>query len=142
MSHRFFETIHDVYFDDLDAFHILHNARYIILFERSIGAFWRHLGWKTGIESADHPDQWHLVRTNQIEYLRPVRGVDQVRVRAWVRKLGTTSITFALTCLPTDSDNPYATGSRVLVRVDRETREKTAWTDEFREMVAPYCEKA
>jgi acyl-CoA thioester hydrolase len=31
---RFHEAIHGVYFDDLDAFQILHNARYLLLFER------------------------------------------------------------------------------------------------------------
>ena len=42
---RFHEAKHGVYFDDLDAFHILHNARYLLLFERTIGSFWEHLGF-------------------------------------------------------------------------------------------------
>ena len=42
---RHYENVLDVYFDDLDAFQILHNARYLLLFERTIGAFWKHLGW-------------------------------------------------------------------------------------------------
>ena len=35
---RFHETPHGVYFDDLDAFQILHNARYILYFERTVGS--------------------------------------------------------------------------------------------------------
>ena len=37
---RFHEQVMGVYFDDLDAFRILHNARYLLLFERTIGSFW------------------------------------------------------------------------------------------------------
>ena len=33
-----------VYFDDLDPMHILHNSRYLLLFERTMGSFWQHLG--------------------------------------------------------------------------------------------------
>ena len=33
---RFHESIHGVYFDDLDALQILHNSRYLVLFERTI----------------------------------------------------------------------------------------------------------
>ncbi len=40
---RFHEQVHGVYFDDLDAFQILHNARYLLLFERTIGSFWQKL---------------------------------------------------------------------------------------------------
>src|SRR6476646_2251373 len=42
---RFHEQVHGVYFDDLDAFQILHYARYLLLFERTICSFWNHLGW-------------------------------------------------------------------------------------------------
>ena len=97
---RFHEAVHGVYFDDLDAFQILHNARYVLLFERTIGSFWRHLGWGGPLDVQSNPDQFHLVRTNHVEYLRPVDGVGQVRVRVWVEKLGRTSLTFGFSCLP------------------------------------------
>ena len=32
---------HSIYFDDLDVFGVLHNARYPLLIERTIGAFWK-----------------------------------------------------------------------------------------------------
>jgi len=34
---RFHEVIHGVYFDDLDILGVLHNARYAVLLERTIG---------------------------------------------------------------------------------------------------------
>ena len=79
---RFHESIHGVYFDDLDALQILHNARYLLLFERTIGSFWaRAMGW-SGLDGPTNPDRFHLVRTNQIEYIRPVTNIGDVRVFA------------------------------------------------------------
>ena len=81
MAKRFHEEVMGVYFDDLDPFHILHNARYLLLFERTLGAFWMEV-FRGGFNESD--DRFHFVRTNQIEYLRPVAGVGRVRVRVWV----------------------------------------------------------
>ena len=135
---RFHEALQGVYFDDLDAFQIMHNARYVLLFERTIGSFWRSLGWGGPLDAASNPDQWHLVRVNHIEYLRPVVGIGQVRVRVWVDKLGRSSLTFGLRCLPIDEDRDFATGSRVIVRINPETRRPEPWSDHFRQTLAPY----
>jgi acyl-CoA thioester hydrolase len=135
---RFHETWMGVYFDDLDAFQILHNARYLLLFERTIGSFWKHLGWGGVLDAQKNPDQFHLVRANTVEYLRPVIGVCDVRVRIWVEKLGRTSLTFGFRILPTDEDADYATGTRTIVRVDPATHRPVPWTDGFRETLAPY----
>ena len=83
---RFHEVVHDIYFDDLDAFQVLHNARYLLLFERAIGAFWRHLGFGTLLDAQRDPDQFHLVRSNHVEYKRPVFGAGTVRVRVCTRQ--------------------------------------------------------
>jgi acyl-CoA thioester hydrolase len=135
---RFHEAIHGVYFDDLDALQILHNARYVLLFERTIGSFWtRAMGW-SGMLGLSNPDRFHLVRTNAIEYLRPVTGIGEVRVRVWVEKLGSSSLTFGFRILPMDEDVDYARGTRVIVCVDQESRRPAPWSPEFRERVAPY----
>jgi len=135
---RFHERTHGVYFDDLDAYRILHNARYLLLFEHAIGSFWRQMGWGGALDFNDNPDQYHLVRGNTIEYLRPVTGTGEVRVRVWVKKLGRTSLTFSLRVMPLDEDVDHARGERVIVRVDSETKRPTPWSDPFREMLAPF----
>ncbi len=136
---RFHESIHGVYFDDLDAFRILHNARYLLLFERTIGAFWMRLGWSSAVgERPASPDEIHLVRANHVEYLRPVAHIGEVRVRVWVEKLGRTSLVFGFKMLPMDEDVEYATGTRVLVCVDPDTRQPRPWSDEFRKRLAPF----
>lgn len=136
---RFHETIHGVYFDDLDAFHILHNARYLLLFEHAIGSFWRHLGWAGVLDFNSNPDQYHLVRANSLDYQRPVIGTGQVRVRVWVERLGRTSLTFGLRVMPLDEDIDHATGQRTVVRVDPDSKRPCPWTPSFREQIAPYC---
>ena len=135
---RFHETLHGVYFDDLDAFHILHNARYLLLFEHAIGSFWRTLGWAGVLDFNSHPDQYHLVRANHLEYKRPVVGTGQVRVRVWVDRLGRSSLTFGLRVMPLDEDVDFASGQRVVVRVDPDSKRPVAWTAGFREQLAPY----
>lgn len=136
---RFYESIHGVYFDDLDALQILHNARYLILFERTIGSFWtRTLGWTGSLEEGKNPDRYHLVRANHLEYLRPVTGVGEVRVRIWIEKLGRTSLVFGMKVLPMDEDVEFATGTRVLVCIDEKTHQPAPWSSEFRAKIAPF----
>ena len=135
---RFHEVIHGVYFDDLDIFGVLHNARYPLLIERTIGAFWKRLGFGGLAQLAQNPDQFHLVRVNHFEYVRAVKGVDEVRCRIWVKSLGNTSLTFAFSLLPVDQDEPYCTGYRVLVCVDPESQRPRPWSVSFREVLQPY----
>jgi acyl-CoA thioester hydrolase len=135
---RFHEETHGVYFDDLDPFGIMHNARYILLFERTIGGFWRKLGWGGPLDAQSNPDQFHLVRQNHVDYLLPVVGVGQVRVRVWIEKLGNTSLTFGLRCLAMDEDVDHARGSRVVVKVSPTSRRPEPWSREVREKLAPY----
>lgn len=136
---RFHEVIHGIYFDDLDAFQILHNARYVLLFERTIGSFWEMLGTEGPLGAMSDPDQHHLVRANHIEYQRPVTGgMAKVRVRVWVEKMGTSSLTFGLRLLPMDEDVDCAIGERVIVKVNHETRRPEPWSETMRSRLAPY----
>lgn len=134
---RFHEQVMGVYFDDLDPFHILHNARYLLLFERTLGSFWKVLGLG-GMQDPDSPDRFHLVKTNQIEYLAPVKGVQEVRVRVWIEKLGKSSLTFGFRLMPMDEDRVCAQGFRTVVRVDPDSLAPTPWTDELRRRMTPW----
>ena len=44
----------------------------------------------------------------------------------------------SLRCLPLDEDIDHANGSRVVVKVDPDTRRPRAWTAAVRERLAPY----
>ncbi len=128
---RFHETVFGIYFDDLDPFGILHNARYLLLFERALGAFWMDVGWGA-FQDSERPEQFHLVRHNSIDYLAPVRGVSKVRVRVDVEKIGRTSLTFGFRMLPMDRDLDHARGSRTVVHVTPGSLEARPWSDDFR----------
>ena len=125
-----------------ETFGILHNARYLLLFEHAIGSFWSHLGWGGPLDFNDSPDQFHLVRANHIEYERPVEGTGEVRIRVWVEKLGRTSLTFGLRVMPLDQDVFHAKGERVIVRIDPKTKRPVPWSDEFRKRIVDYCADA
>ncbi len=135
---RFHENVHGVYFDDLDALRILHNSKYLLLVERTIGSFWQRLGWAGVLEMQNNPDESHLVRANSIEYLRPVAGVGEVRVRVWIDRLGTTSLVFGFCVMPMDQDLDYAFGTRVMVCVDQKTRRPAPWSEAFRKKLEPF----
>lgn len=132
---RFHERIMGVYFDDLDPFQILHNARYILLFERTLGSFWEELGM--GALQGRH-ETMHLVRANSIQYERPVRGTGQVRVRVWIEKLGRTSLTFGFRIMPIDEDVDFACGTRVIVHIDADSWAPSPWGAGFRDSVKPW----
>src|SRR4051812_18149329 len=139
---RFHEAIHGVYFDDLDILGILHNSRYLLLFERTIGSFWQRIGWGSALDLTSNPDQFPLVRANHVEYERAVSGIGEVRVRVWVEKLGRTSLTFGFRMLPMDEDVEFAKGYRVLVCVDPKSRKPAPWSDAFRAKIAPFVSEA
>jgi acyl-CoA thioester hydrolase len=134
---RFHEEVFGVYFDDLDPFQILHNARYLLLFERTLGAFWMELGFGD-FQDSDHPEQFHLVRQNEVEYLSPVRGVGKVRIRVSVERIGETSLTFGFRMMPLDRDVDHARGRRTVVHVDRETLRSRPWPESLRAAIRPW----
>lgn len=126
-----------VYFDDLDSYQILHNARYFLLFERTLGEFWRELGFGV-FQSSKAPERFHYVRANSIEYMSPVYGVGRVRVRVWIERLGTTSLTFGFCLMPLNEDRQHAVGERTVVCVDPTTQRPKAWGDNFRKRLEPW----
>ena len=132
---RFHEQVMGIYFDDLDSYKILHNARYLLLFERTLGSFWEHL--ELGSLQVDR-DLFHFVRANHVEYLRPKHGTGKVRVRVWIERMGRTSLTFGFRMMQITADIDYAVGSRTIVCVDPETHKPSPWSDTFRSVLAPY----
>jgi acyl-CoA thioester hydrolase len=141
-GHRFHENVHGVYFDDLDALQILHNSKYLLLVERTIGSFWAHLGPMGATGLPESVDRVHLVRANAIEYFRPVTGTGEVRVRVWIEKLGQTSLVFGFCVMPMDRDLDYACGTRVIVCVDSQTRVPTPWNEGLRKKLEPFVRAA
>lgn len=137
-GHQKHESLHPVYFDDFDAFRILHNARYLLFVERTIGSFWTRLGWSGLLDPSNNPDAFHVVRANHIEYLAPVERTGELRISIWVERLGASSLVFGFEVTSLDNATTHAKGQRVLVCIDPVTRRPAPWSDSFRALVGPF----
>src|SRR3982750_4437119 len=81
-----------VFWDQLDFLGVLHNAAYVLLFERARTEFWRSLGISGyGDSGLDWP---YFVARNEINYRKPVTSEEETTISVWISRLGTTSITF------------------------------------------------
>ncbi len=105
-----------MFFDDLDAMGMLHNARCLVLLERASSAFSEAGGWRWERDPAVNPDQHYVVREQAIRYLEPVCGPGTVAVEMWVSRLGQTSVTFAFEVRSPDGRRVHATAERVHVK--------------------------
>ncbi|MGH9083115.1 MAG: acyl-CoA thioesterase, partial [Acidimicrobiales bacterium] len=57
-----------VFFDDLDAMGMLHNAGYLVLVERATSAFFEARGWRWEKYPALNPDQFYVVQEQSVQY--------------------------------------------------------------------------
>lgn len=125
-----------VHFDELDAMHMLHNARFFIHMERTASEFFRDLGRRWERNVADNPDQFSVVRAQRIDYRRPFLSTGELRVEMWVANLGRTSCTLGFEFASADGATVYARGERTVVKLDPTSLRPAPWTDRFHEAVA------
>ncbi|HEY8341168.1 MAG TPA: hotdog domain-containing protein [Egibacteraceae bacterium] len=118
-----------VFFDELDALGVLHNARYAVHVERALSAFYASHGgrWRPGDEA--DPDQFIVVRAFDITFDAPVRSVGDLTIELWVDKLGRTSCTYGFRVCNADATVTHARGSRTIVKVDPDTLRPARWSD-------------
>jgi acyl-CoA thioester hydrolase len=126
-----------VHFDELDAMHMLHNARFFIHMERTASEFFRDLGRRWERDVASNPDQFSVVKAQRIEYLVPFLGTGDLRVEMWVEHVGRTSCTLAFLFADPPAATRFARGERTIVKLDPTTLRPTAWSPEFRAAIAP-----
>ena len=122
-----------VFFDDLDAMGMLHNAAYPLLIERATSAFFEAHGWRWEKDPAHNPDQHYVVREQSVRYYEPVLGPGEVMVEMWVSRLGRTSACYGFEVR--SSGTVHARAERVHVKVDPVSLRPTPWTDRFRDQV-------
>lgn len=130
-----FVSVAHVHFDELDAMHMLHNARFFIHMERTASNFLREIGkrWETNV--ADNVDQFSVVKTQTIDYRVPFLGTGELRVEMSIAKLGRTSCTLRFLFTNPDATVVYAKGERTIVKLDSVSLRPSPWTPDFRESV-------
>ena len=110
---------------------MLHNARYVFHLERAIAALYGTAGKHWLVDPEENPDQFHVVREALVEYLKPFRGVGAVFVDLWVVRLGTTSCQYGFRFRNRDDSETYATGKRLIIKLDPQSFRPSPWTDLF-----------
>ena len=123
-----------VFFDQFDKLHVLHNAQYLLLFERARWQFWEMLGLAPETEAADWP---YYVVKNLLNYRKAVRQPQELTIEIHVAAIGNTSLTFGHRLIDCHGDL-CAEGETVLVRVDPETGKPIAWSQTVRTLLQPY----
>ncbi|MER6254633.1 hotdog domain-containing protein [Streptomyces sp. NPDC001584] len=122
-----------VHFDDLDPMGMVHNSRHALFVERAIGAYWQEQGWSLDPDRSRYPDTHLVVREFLVTYEEPIRGTGDVGVRFRISRLGRTSVVYEFQVRSDDGRCVHAHGHRVQVRVDPETLQALAFSDELRE---------
>jgi acyl-CoA thioester hydrolase len=126
----------EVHFDDLDPMGVLHNARYALLFERALTAFWAAHGHSFHNGRPTTADAFNVVKEATITYHQPVRGVGEVAVHLWLARLGTSSGDYRFRLTSADGSVLYADGGRVVVKLDPATLRPVPWSEESRTIAA------
>jgi acyl-CoA thioester hydrolase len=126
-----------VHFDDLDAMGIVHNARYAVMLERALSAYWSRHGFTFADGRPTRPDMFLAVAEYAISYKVPVRGTGTIQIHFWIERMGESSVVYAFRVLSADGSTVHAEGRRVNVKVDPRTLRPSPWTDEARAVAAP-----
>ena len=119
----------DIYFDDLDLMGIMHNARYAVLIERAIAAYWTRLGFPF-----DSSKGLLAVAEFTITYRVPVSRVGPIGVEFWVERLGRSSCVYGYRVVSVDGSVTHADGTRVMIQLDPITRRPAPWPSDTREV--------
>ena len=98
----------DIYFDDFDLMGILHNARYAVLIERAIAAYWIRLGFPL-----DSSRALLAVAEFTITYRVPVSRVGPIGVEFWVERLGRSSCVYGYRVVSADGETADLTDGAV-----------------------------
>ena len=126
-----------VHFEDLDAMGIVHNARYVLLLERALAAYWTKAGWPFDPSSRRFTEVFFVVKEFAITYHVPITRVGSVHVQLWLDHLGDTSAVYGFRVLSQDETVTHADGRRVQVRLDPATLRPAAIGPELRAASRP-----
>ncbi|MGW2291612.1 acyl-CoA thioesterase [Streptomyces phaeochromogenes] len=121
-----------VYFDDLDALGMLHNARYPLLVERAWLSLWQQEGFGFDGDWQNAGDASNVVKDLHITYEAPVPRAGQFGVHVWLERLGTTSLTHGFRFCAADGGATHAFGTRTVIRVDPGTGRPEPWSEPLR----------
>lgn len=116
---RFFHPFR-VRYSEIDGQAVVYNAHYLTYFDTAIFEYYRAIGYDQFRESKELGEDWHVVRA-LVEYRAPLRYDVEFEVGVRIGRMGTSSLTYALTIFPKGSGEVLATGEVVQVYTDQKT---------------------
>jgi acyl-CoA thioester hydrolase len=125
-----------VHFDDFDPMGVVHNARYALLLERAMAAFWGSHGHSYVGGQPTTSDSFNVVKEYSITYRMPIVNVGDVAVHIWTDRVGESSGVYGFRVLSADGETIHAEGKRVVVKLDPVTLRPAPWTPESRVIAA------
>lgn len=124
-----------VYFDELDPWRMLHNARYPIHVERANVAWYEQFNSRAFAQE-DDPDQFVFIREWHAQFKAPMFGPGTMWVDIWLVRLGRSSSSYVFSCRNEDESIEYARGRKTIVKVDPRTGAPASWSTRLCEAVA------
>ncbi|MGH3344315.1 MAG: acyl-CoA thioesterase [Carbonactinosporaceae bacterium] len=123
-----------VRYHETDGQHIVFNARYLEYFDVAMTEYFRGRGWpyQKMVSAGLDPS---LVHTS-IDFHRPARFDDELRVLVRCRAIGTTSFTLEFEVLRDDGER-LASAEIVYVNLDPATQGARPVPDRFRRLLLP-----
>jgi acyl-CoA thioester hydrolase len=127
----------EVHFEDLDAQGVVHNARYVLLLERALSAYWTRNGYPWDPSSPRFLRVFFVVKEFAITYHAPITRPGPVSVRFWIDRMGRTSAVYGFRVVSRDESVTYAEGRRVQVLLDPATLRPAVIGPELRAACEP-----
>lgn len=116
---------------EVDRQGIAYNAHYLMWFDVALWEFFRALPWDLRGQWTQDGTDFHTVKAT-VEYHRPVLFDEQIRVAVQPARIGTSSITFALSLDVTGEDHCRASGEVVWVNACQKSHESRPVPDGLR----------
>ena len=137
-----FSAFTRVGFSDTDAQGIVYYGRYLPYFDLARVEYHRHLGMLEGTDG----DEQFVMRASNVEYFAPARFDDLIEIFIRLRRIGTSSASFACEAYRIEDDALMATAEQTLVLVDLEKRRPRRISGAYRERIRSFegddCELA
>ena len=123
----------EIRFSDVDAYGVVHNAKYVVYMEQARIHWWRQA---MGEGMWDWSKVGVLVAHHTIDYLKPVRLGDVLEVSSHIGALGNKSIDvhYEMTC----DGHPVACAKTVLVCFDHKTQATIPVPEPWRQALAAF----
>lgn len=120
MGRADFAYIHPfrVRYSEIDSQGVVFNAHYLTYFDTAITEYLLSLPYDYLSQVRETGTDFHVVKA-MVEYVEPIRVLQDIAVGVRLARLGRSSLTFALEIFPQEADRTLARGEVVWVNADQ-----------------------